>query len=216
MRQATLVATALLKLGVFGAGAYLSVRGVRGPSQFFGFSVGAIFGAVVLVWRIGSGREWINLRTLGFLASSTLIWIVVFKLIITSISSSSDVIGTNKIITRVYEVVRFYGPISLGTILLTITHASLLKAPLRRVLGAISCVLGIWFLGLWYLSYSVFAVSNYPTGSDCVNLRCLSGVFAAIDALQYSIPVWQGAYLLCMFGSIPQFVKTRFRLSRKT
>lgn len=201
MRRATLVATSLLKLGVFGAGAYLSVRGVSGfaegqASQFLLFSVGAIFGAVVLVWHTRSLRELISPRSLVFLASSTLIWRLIWKLVVKGGGYHLE------------------SEVALGTTLLTIAHTWLLGAPLRRVLIAIPCILGIWYLSAWPLSH-VFPggyVFNhgFPGGYTY-------GVWIPdLRAILYTIPMWQAAYLLCMFGSIPQFVRTRFLLSRKT
>lgn len=182
------MATALLKLGVFGAGAYLSFW-LMGPHSklIANYFVGLVFGAVVIVWHARSVREWIDWRTAAFLASSTLIWILVYRLFwILGLPASA-----------------------LGTILLTVAQGWLLGTPRKRILIGIPCILGIWFLGYWYLSHVVFNASKY------------SGLFAGVhaaraDAITHSIPIWQGAYLLCMFGSIPQFLKARFLLSRKT
>jgi hypothetical protein len=69
----------------------------------------------------------------------------------------------------------------LGTALLAIAHARLLGASKGRVLMAIPIVFGIWYLSVTYL----------PSLSD----------------KQRDIPVWQGAYLLCMFSPKPGFLR---------
>ena len=203
MRQVPTIATVLFKLGVFGAGAYLSVL-VLAPRDpplhrlFAVYPVGIIFGAVVLVWHTRSLNKFISLRSLGFLTASTLIWILVYIL----------TFSTHNIITRVFKY-GGYGPvIILGTILLTIAHRWLLGTPLRRVLIAIPCIFGIWGLGDWYLSHAVYHTSKYSADSIDFGI-------ASLLALLYSTPIWQGAYLLCMFISIPQFLRTRFLLFRK-
>lgn len=193
MRQVPRVAIALFVLGVFDAGAFPATFG--NYSYLFSYllyGIGPIFGAVILVWYNRSPREWINLRPVAFLASSTLIWILVIM------------VQTGPVYT---------GPVILGTILLAIAQAELLGASVRRVLIAIPCTFGIWFLGHWYLYYNIFQVPKQHGGLFDVGFA-----IASAFAILFSLPIWQAAYLLCMFGSVPQTLKilARLRFSRKT
>ncbi len=107
--------------------------------------VGPIFGLVVLVWYARSLRELFALQSAGFLAASTLIYSLVFR--IASMGMTEENV--------------FRAAVAIGTIFLPLAHKAFLTASWRRVLIAVP---GIY--GLWYALSSLIAKRTWPQPVD--------------------------------------------------
>lgn len=195
------LATALLKLGVACGGAYLTLRLLFcNSNSILPLSVGMVFGVVVAVWHSRAIRNLIELRIAAFLVSSALIWILVYRLVSPFPVSSAVIrilvdVGLMPPPAGYREDLGLIGPVALGTILLVIAHAWFVGASVKRLLTAIPCILGIWYLTFWRL-----AIPSSP--QDAFGRGIGVGI-----ALALSATAWQGAYLLFLFGSIPRFLR---------
>ncbi len=97
--------------------------------------VGPVFGAVVLLWHAGSSRDLLRMRSLAFLAASTLIYALVAWLIL----EWDDEIPE---IPNVFDA-GFLG-VMIGSALLPVAHGAFLGASRRRVTIAIPCLYLAW------------------------------------------------------------------------
>ena len=98
--------------------------------------VGPVFGAVVLLWHAGSSRDLVRMRSLGFLAASTLIYALVAWIIL----EWDDEIPE---IPNVFDA-GFLG-VMIGSAFLPVAHGALLRASWGRVTIAIPCLYLAWY-----------------------------------------------------------------------
>ena len=132
-----------------------------------------IFGAVILMWNSKSVREALSLRSVGFLAISTLIYTLGYWHFAKNTPSSGGE-GDAIIILKA---------VGIGTVLLSITHAFLLKASWRRVFIAVPCIYISWYLVGFLLGNRVMEMIN-----------------PVAPILILPVAIWQTAYLLFMFS----------------
>ena len=117
----------LAKIAAFLVGTYWSFR-----CAVSHWHVGPIFGIVVLVWRAKSLSDIFNIRSIAFLAASTLIYALVIEIMgRTSNRISSDLWS--------------YLAMAVGTILLPIAHGLFLNAPWSRVFLAVPAIYLVWY-----------------------------------------------------------------------
>lgn len=132
--------------------------------------VGPIFGLVVVIWQATSLRALVTLRSGAFVVASTLIYALVLWLYGALLHPFST--------QRDYSFVAMIA----GTALLPLAHAWCFKVSWRRVLVAIPAIYALTYL-VGFLGDAV--------GLDKTPLA---------DFLYNGVTVWQGAYLLLMFG----------------
>lgn len=127
--------------------------------------VGPIFGAVVLLWHAGSSRDLVRMRSLGFLAASTLIYALVAWIIL----EWDDEIPE---IPNVFDA-GFLG-VMIGSALLPVAHGALLGASWGRVTIAIPCLYLAWYaLSLSELFGLDNALINFVSVWQALYLVCM-------------------------------------------
>ena len=119
----------LARVLLFAAGAYVSFD--RCAEHWV---VGPVFGTVVLLWRPAGVRGAFTSKSLGFLASSTLIYALVYG------------ISRQKMPEVPYLFSSFMLAVLVGTVLLPLAHGWWLGAPRRRVRLAIPVVYVAFYL----------------------------------------------------------------------
>ena len=121
----------LTKISAFLVGTYCSFRCVVSH-----WHVGPIFGIVVLIWRAKSLSDLFNIRSVAFLAASTLIYALVIEIM-------------ERTSNRVSSDLWSYLAVAVGTLLLPIAHGLCLHAPWSRVFLAVPAIYVVWYgLGL--------------------------------------------------------------------
>ena len=163
--------------------------------------VGLIFGGVVLLWHAKSLRELLSFRSAMFLVASTFIYALMVTL-----RSFSNILGGNWPSPLDDQFV-----VAVGTVLLAIAHALFLKASWKRVGIAIPCVYGSWY----FIASPMQQLIIFPDAvMDFVEMAkvplltpTLSFLLSLLATFLYysNVYVWQGAYLLFMFGTKPRF-----------
>jgi hypothetical protein len=151
------------------------------------YFVGTIFGVVVVVWHVRSVRELVNWRSAAFIATSTLIYVVVRILpdhALDELTSISEIMA--QFWSFILEGFKLVGGVAFHSAVLPIAHALLLGASLKRVLVAIPVTLGVWFKAslLWL---AIILVLPYPMPQPVLYL------------INYT-SIWQMSYLLTMFA----------------
>lgn len=121
--------TLLVKRLVFAAGAYVSFD--RCAEYWV---VGPVFGVVVLLWQTAGVRALLAPKSLGFLASSTLIYALVYW------------ISRQKMPEVSYLFSALLLAVLVGTVLLSLAHGRWLGASQRRVRIAIPIVYAAFYL----------------------------------------------------------------------
>lgn len=149
------------KLAMSVLGVYLSSTDIGSHFGFKGWAwfIGIIFGVVVLVWHWKPGDRFHVIYTILFLASSALIWAMVYGLVERRFVSS------------------IYGPVFLGGALLGTAHAYFLGASWVRVAVAAPSLFACWYLLAIYTNIEYKMIN--------------------------SVSIWQGLYLLFLFGRWP-------------
>ena len=121
--------TLLAKLLVFVAGAYVSFAHC---AEYW--VVGPVFGLVVLCWQAASLRTFFAPKRLGFLASATLLYALVYW------------ISSQKLPEIPYLFSAFLLAVLVGTVLLPLAHGWWLGASRRRVRIAIPVIYVVFYL----------------------------------------------------------------------
>ena len=132
--------------------------------------VGPTFGLVILIWRSTDIDDLFKPNALAFLAASTLIYALVVRL---------DKIGD----------FRLEWAVAVGTFLLPLVHAIILKAPWRRAAIAIPAIYVVWLV----LSHLLGELND----SSGIGQK----VSEALDDVRFInlASIWQAAYLGFMF-----------------
>ncbi|MBI4354031.1 MAG: hypothetical protein HY595_02220 [Candidatus Omnitrophica bacterium] len=136
--------------------------------------VGPIFGIVVVIWAAGAVRDLISLRSGAFVAASTVIYALVVRL--------------HTVLFQPFSSHKDYSFLALaaGTILLPVAHALCLKASWKRVMVAIPGLYASTFAAGWLIE--VWHLDQGPLRGFLFN----------------GASVWQGLYLLFLFGRRPR------------
>lgn len=116
------------KITVFCFGVYFSLQHWTDS-----WSVGPIFGVVVLTWYARLPTDLLSLKAAAFLAASTLTYALVVKKYEPAI---------------LYKTDNLLWVVALGTVLLALAHAVFLKASWKRMLIAIPCIYATWWLSM--------------------------------------------------------------------
>jgi hypothetical protein len=157
----------LFRVAITAAGIYGSfVCAVDGSSSptLLSSLVGPIFGTVVLLWRLPI-KALFSLRSVLFLSLSTAVWVIV-----------------NWVMSREDSPLQFRIAVLLGSLLLPVAHAWVLKAPWARVRLAIPLAYAAFELGIPV--FQALEDRNWETIQYVVNY----------------CGFWQFAYLLAMVG----------------
>ena len=164
--------------------------------------VGPIFGGVVLLWHARSLRELLSFRSAIFLVASTFTYALMAA--ISSLNNFLVQNGPTPLDDR--------SAVAVGTVLLAIAHALFLKASWKRVGIAIPCVYGSWYLiasPMQQLPLFLDPVMDFIKMAKVPLLTpTLYFLFSLLARFLYcsNVYVWQGAYLIFMFGTKPKFL----------
>lgn len=190
-------ATVLVRIAVFLASIYVR----RENFAFFFYEqpdrywhIGPLFGLVVVVWHAASLRALCSLRSGAFLLASTLILGVVGVLSIALpflVASTLMSLGVESHAASSFGMISAHAAYVLGTALLPLAHAGILKTSWTRVRIAIPSIYVAWFLVSLPIGWLNF---KFDLHFDQVPL----------GPLLNPVYIWQACYLVFMFGRLPK------------
>ena len=153
------------KFAVFAASASISVKYAAGY-----WVVGPVFGLAVVSWDSNTFKNIVAVKHLSFLAASTLIYALVYRISTLNLNHASDFLDSTIGSLPIAVIV--------GSILLPLTHKMLFSKSLKSTVRVILCLI----LSFYAITLISFFNDHYGWG-----LR--------INFLAVSVTVWQGLYL---------------------